>query len=276
MTKGISLHIGLNHIDPAYYGDESRLSGCENDANDYVKIATSTGFKVTKLLNEEATCQRVLQFIKQAAATLTDDDIFFISYSGHGSYLPDTSGDEADRQDETWCLYDRMLIDDELKSAWTGFKSGVRILIISDSCHSGTVDRPLLEDQSQGNPPASRSLPIKALQQALKKDNTFYTSLKTKGGGTRISASIVLLAGCQDNEESLDIGINGAFTATLKRVWGRGNFNGNYEQFLTQIKSSLGSTVNAQGYSYDDSQHPNLELSGNVSASFSKKRPFSI
>ncbi|MCK5810003.1 MAG: caspase family protein [Cocleimonas sp.] len=276
MPKGISLHIGLNHIDPAYYGDESSLPGCENDANDCFKIATKKGFKATKMLNEAATRNPVLQFIKQSADKLMEGDIFFISYSGHGSYLPDTSGDEGDNQDETWCLYDKMLIDDELRSAWSRFKAGVRILIISDSCHSGTINRPFIVDQAQAETPISRRLPIKALQYALKKDNAFYKSLKKQGVDTNISASIILLAGCQDNEESLDIGTNGAFTATLKRVWGKGSFGGNYEQLLKQIKLSLGSTVKAQGYSYDDSQHPNFELSGNVSASFSKQKPFSI
>ena len=51
------------------------------------------------------------------------------------------SGDEADKQDETWCLYDGQLIDDELYFELSRFKAGVRILVLSDSCHSGTVTR---------------------------------------------------------------------------------------------------------------------------------------
>ena len=121
MAKGISLHIGLNYIDPAYYGNEGRLSGCKNDANDYLSIAKSKGFTATRFLNKEATHTKVLQFIKKASTLLTKGDIFFISYSGHGSYLPDLNGDEPDQQDETWCLYDGMLIDDELKALWTRF-----------------------------------------------------------------------------------------------------------------------------------------------------------
>jgi hypothetical protein len=41
--------------------------------------------------------------------------------------------------DETWCLYDGQLLDDELHGAWEKFQAGVRILVFSDSCHSGTV-----------------------------------------------------------------------------------------------------------------------------------------
>jgi hypothetical protein len=177
MAIGISLHIGLNYIDPAYYGDEGRLSGCENDANDCLSIAKSKGFSATRFLNKEATRTRVLQFIKKASTLLTTGDIFLISYSGHGSYRPDQNGDEIDQQDETWCLYDGMLIDDELKAVWTRFKAGVRILILSDSCHSGTVEKGFLDQKDEGKKAISRSLPIKTLQHVLNNNQRLWTKV---------------------------------------------------------------------------------------------------
>ena len=36
-----------------------------------------------------------------------------MSYSGHGGQTPDLNGDEPDRKDETWCLHDGQLIDDD-------------------------------------------------------------------------------------------------------------------------------------------------------------------
>jgi hypothetical protein len=53
--------------------------------------------------------------------------------------LPDLNGDEEDFTDETWCLFDGQIVDDELYSLYAKFAKGVRILIFSDSCHSGTV-----------------------------------------------------------------------------------------------------------------------------------------
>ena len=37
-----------------------------------------------------------------------------MTYSGHGGQIEDVSGEEEDKKDETWCLYDGELIDDEV------------------------------------------------------------------------------------------------------------------------------------------------------------------
>ena len=77
--------------------------------------------------------------MRAAGKTLSSGDFFFLTYSGHGGQVPDVTGEEADKQDETWCLYDGQLIDDELYLELSRFAAGVRILVLSDSCHSGTV-----------------------------------------------------------------------------------------------------------------------------------------
>jgi hypothetical protein len=46
-------------------------------------------------------------------------------------------GEEADKLDETWCLYDGQLIDDELYRARP--PPGLRILVLSDSCGGSIV-----------------------------------------------------------------------------------------------------------------------------------------
>jgi hypothetical protein len=60
MAKGISLHIGLNSVDPAHYGGwNGQLAGCENDANDMADIASSSNFDVKKLLTKDDTVDNV-------------------------------------------------------------------------------------------------------------------------------------------------------------------------------------------------------------------------
>src|SRR5262245_37774163 len=116
MAKGISVHIGLNRVNTSAYPGYSIpiLSGCVNDAKDMKAIAGSLGYSSTLLLDDQATASAVISAIGKAAKNCVSGDILFLTYSGHGSQVPDTNGDEPDGQDETWVLYDRMLIDDEL------------------------------------------------------------------------------------------------------------------------------------------------------------------
>ena len=138
--KGYALAIGLNKVDPAHYGGwDGLLYGCEPDANDMQEIAASQGLDADKLLTSQATREAVLDKLGDLAEELKSGDLLVVSYSGHGGQLPDQNGDEPDGKDETWCLYDGELLDDELYEAWMKFQPGVRILVFSDSCHSGTV-----------------------------------------------------------------------------------------------------------------------------------------
>ena len=93
MPIGASLHIGLNAVDPKEYsGWDGQLTACEFDANDMQALAKAQGFsKVTKRLTKKATRNRVLADIKAAAAKLKPNDIFFLTYSGHGGQVPNTA-----------------------------------------------------------------------------------------------------------------------------------------------------------------------------------------
>src|SRR5215218_6243604 len=137
MPKGMSLHIGLNAVDPKHYaGWSGDLVACEADAEDMAAIAKEKKYAVKMLLTNKATRNAVSAEIARAAKTLKAGDIFFLTYSGHGGQLPDRNGDEIDdHQDETWCRDDGEIVDDELNDLYTRFAKGVRVLILSDSCH---------------------------------------------------------------------------------------------------------------------------------------------
>ena len=94
--------------------------------------------------------------ITSAAGQLEAGDIFFVTYSGHGGQVPDLNDeDEKDGSDETWLAYDRQVIDDELFELWTKFKPGVRILVLSDSCHSGSVNKSITNGVAVPDPVAT-------------------------------------------------------------------------------------------------------------------------
>ena len=139
-NMGYALAIGLNSVDPGHYsGWSGELSGCEPDAIDMEAIAKSQGLKTETLLTRKATRKNVRKTLICMADRLKSGDLLVVSFSGHGGQVPDINGDEDDDLDETWCLYDGELLDDELFEIWMKFQPGVRILLFSDSCHSGTV-----------------------------------------------------------------------------------------------------------------------------------------
>ena len=271
IPRALSLHIGLNEFDPAHYGEPGTLAGCENDARDMAALAKKEGFKpiVPPLLTAKATAANVVNAIKKAAATLGTGDTLFLTYAGHGAQIPDTNGDEMDQMDETWCLYDRMLIDDELAALWASFRPGVRIIMLSDSCHSGSVSRAARRGAVEW--PAAgkryRTIPLSRALGIYRNHKGIYDAIqlgtKTRSQAT-IHASVLLISGCQDNQLSGDGDVNGLFTETLKSVWNGGVFEGTYK--------NLRDTVAALMPRY---QQPRYSLEGAANATLEQERPFS-
>jgi hypothetical protein len=141
-SRGWSVHIGLNRVDPAHYqGWDGKLKACEADARDMQAIADARGFQSRIIPTASATAETVKTAIANAARGLGPGDILVVTYSGHGGQVRDEQGEEADAFDETWVLYDRQVLDDELAALWALAPAGARIFVLSDSCHSGTVLR---------------------------------------------------------------------------------------------------------------------------------------
>jgi metacaspase-1 len=295
-AKALSLHIGLNAVDPkAYAGWSGPLAACEFDANDMAALATSKGIKPTVLLTKRGTRSAVLAGMRAAAKALKKGDLFFLSYSGHGGQVPDTSGDEPDKKDETWCLYDGQLIDDELYFELSKFAAGVRVLVLSDSCHSGSVTREIAPPPP---PPGMRPklMPEAVAMRTYTDNQAFYDQIQAGvakavsgvggvgGAGadpdaalaqvvasgrlaaavTKFNPGVILISGCQDNQTSMDGEHNGAFTEALLKVWNHGAFSGSYASLHAKVRARL-----------PGSQSPNLFTLGSTGA-FLAQQPFTV
>lgn len=244
--KGISLHIGLNKVDQKAYHSMAipELAACEFDAIDMQELAISLKYQTSILLGANATYNAVTEGITNAANQLKSGDIFLLTYSGHGSQILDRDGDEPDGLDETWVLYNRQITDDELYSLWSRFTAGVRIVVVSDSCHSGTVTR--------------SGVPIEENLTAIK------NGLKEKSIPV-CQACGILLSGCRDNQVAMDGDRNGLFSQKLLEVWNGGKFVGAYRQFRDAIAKKL-----------PKRQSPNYFTFGKSSTNFYKQSPFKI
>ena len=280
MAKGLSLHIGLNTVDPSHYsGWDGQLVACEFDANDMEALAKSQDFTTKKLLTSEATADAVTKAIAAAGEELGPEDILFLTYSGHGGQVPDSNSDEEDdRRDETWVLYDRQLVDDELYTLWSKFQAGTRIVVLSDSCHSGTAVRDMpnfLQPEAMsrayggnGEPPAMKALPEELEDKVYKENKALYDEVQktsTAYDQAEIGASVILISGCQDNQTSADGQHNGKFTQELLGVWDDGKFKGTYKPFHKKILKAM-----------PLSQSPNFFTAGKANPGFVKQRPFQI
>jgi metacaspase-1 len=279
MARGISIHVGLNTVDPDHYdGWDGALNACEFDANDMRSLAESKGFESSTLLTKDATADAVTAAIEKAAKELGSGDLLFMTYSGHGGQVPDRNNeDEKDRSDETWVLYDRQLVDDELYALWGTFQPGVRIFLLSDSCHSGTVSRNIDADvpdvvataeSAAKQSPRYRALPRDKMIATYRAHASDYDEIQRACPTSEkvdIGATVLLISGCQDDQLSLDGFSNGLFTENLLAVWDKGAWNGSYSRFHKAIVSRM-----------PNNQTPNYSQVGASSRDFEQQDPLTI
>lgn len=259
MGKKYSLSIGLNKVDPASYDGEwdGELACCEKDARDINSIAVSLGYDRKEiLLTKNATREKVINCLQEFSKELKTGDYFLFYYSGHGGQLMDENNDEDDDLDETWCLYNGELIDDEIYYYLSRFDAGVRIYVLSDSCHSGTVIKAAVRKSSPDyiqNRNLIKSMPANVAVNSNMKRKKFYEKIQKEivskkdgpafaDGQWSVKASVRLLSGCQDNQESgasPDALHNSDFTDRLLLIWKGGLFKNTYENFHSRIISSM-------------------------------------
>jgi hypothetical protein len=132
------------------------LLGPPNDARRFYELLTSKngGYEFPKenvclLLDEDATTARFKEaFEKTLVERAREKDVAVFYFAGHGSQARDRNGDEPDQWDETLMFHDARtpgvgdLVDDELNTMLARLGSKTKnIVVIFDSCNSGTADR---------------------------------------------------------------------------------------------------------------------------------------
>ena len=247
MTK-LGLCIGIND----YPGTGSDLAGCVNDANDWAAALKGHGFTVTTLCDKAATGSAIRAAIRTVVSGAKAGDRVVVQYSGHGSYVPDQDGDERDGTDECICPYDIMtkgpITDDELFELYIGHVPGVRVVAISDSCHSGSVAKfaPITTPpttKGAGAPQRKvRFLPPQVFLSARKVAALGLGRSVHKAGAPGRYASL-LLAGCQDTEYSYDAYFqgrpNGAFSFVALRELQKVPASSRYRDWYKAIRKAL-------------------------------------
>jgi len=193
-----ALLIGIN-----YTGTVNQLYGCINDTISVNSRLQQNGFKnvtiLTDLTQIKATRNNILSEFTNLLKKSQPNDLLFLLYSGHGSYILDKNGDENTRYDQIIVPCDlNRIIDDELKQIiQDNLPENVTLFAMFDCCFSGSV------------------LDLKyTYMDSLNYDKYTENSkqLETKG-------NVFMISGCNDYQTSIDTVINnkatGAMTWTL-------------------------------------------------------------
>ena len=226
-----ALLIGIND----YPGTQNDLQGCVNDiTNVYDVLVKYFGFvstDIAMLSNKRATKKAILDLLKGLIATGAPGDTLVFHYSGHGSQVRDTEGDElADGLDEIICPWDfdwdgTFIKDDDLAGLFGDMKKGVQLEVLLDSCHSGTGTRELILDKSSlRRMPAGLGLEQDLWSSkfcirprylappadiALRADEVFGEELPLRKFGRLAGLNHVLWAACRSDQYSADADIGG-------------------------------------------------------------------
>lgn len=213
--KKHALLIGLNEVNTQYY---KGWVGALRYAEDGVKkvnseIISQSGFNPPHiLLRGQATRDNVWNKLTTLAQGAFPGDLVVVYYAGQGNQAQDKQGLEVDKLDETWCLYDGLFFDDELWSVWRQFRKGVRILLISESCNSGTMG-------------GSENARIEGeIEKPLK-----------------VAASVITITASKADQKALEnknLGSN-EFTYSLLKIWNKGKFVGDYRAFYNAILKDI-------------------------------------
>jgi hypothetical protein len=136
-----------------------------------------------------------------------------------------------------------------------------------------TVFGPALKTapKDKPKPPAgARVIPARAIPPAIalavfERDQAMYEAAQWTRKRGDITCSVILISGCQDNQESMDGQNNGLFTEKMLSVWDNGNFSGTLPQFHQAIVALMPST-----------QTPNYFTVGVDDDAFTNSRPLTV
>ncbi|OGP21906.1 MAG: hypothetical protein A2X90_01015 [Deltaproteobacteria bacterium GWA2_65_63] len=258
-----ALLVGINR----YPDPRNELKGCVNDVRQVAGMLKERyGFPgdadMRLLTDARATTKAILDGLAWLTAGASPGDSLVFHYSGHGSQVPDMSGDETtDRLDEILCPYDldwkRPLTDDDLAAACADVPRGALLTVILDCCHSGTGLRDFIRPRGvipSETPDRHRFLPLpETSHSAPRNPRPPRTARRFGVGVTRTNA--VLIAACRDDQTSADAWIDGGYHGALTYHLCRNLANGGRDLTYRALVSATGTTLSRAGFD----QVPQLE-----------------
>ena len=197
-----ALSIGVNNYQN---GRQQKLSGCVPDANNVLSACTNAvnGMWSPKncysLFDSAATRTAVRARFQSIANVAKSGDMVLYYHSSHGG-------------DDCLCLYDAEYYADQFAEDLMRFETGVRVVVILDTCHSASMYKGAGDGVDESGP-WNFAAAVEARMANMRP--------QTKGAGDSGAAgpSVGWITACDDDQTSLDIGSGGWFTTPFVKAW---------------------------------------------------------
>jgi hypothetical protein len=282
MAKARAVLVGVKNMQ-----DKSWSDGAEDAEFDVDQMkGILSGFDAVHCLKTAcATESKVLATITSAVQNLTADDLFVFYFAGHG--IP---GDGSETRHQL-VLYDEFLNTADLGKIWLTLPAGMRVVMISESCNSGTdyykylaslglrlegTELAVAEIAPAENMRAADGLyllpeaaPIASADSLRWVDQSWVKQLGIISPfgddvqASQMKAEMIHFGASADGRSAQ----GGVFTAALVKVWQNGAVK-NYRDFFCQILSAVATA--------DPSQNPEYRPYGPVNQAFENQSPFTI
>ena len=249
--RRLALLIGIDQYQSPTLSD---LRGCANDVR-LMRTVLKNQFQFTDehvavLTDAQATRQGIIDAFQALIARARPGDVVLVHYSGHGSRMPDSSGDENDGMDETIVPHDSRvgavfdINDDDLNGLLRELsRKTSNITVVLDSCHSGSATRGgattrrAPDDARTPPPPTAFALGTRGV-------HSDPSDLRTR------DARYVLITGCKSHQLSNELEIEGTrqgvLTYHLARALREASAQATYRDIMDRVAGEVSALFTSQ------------------------------
>lgn len=286
MSRIYALLVGIND----YPSPVPKLEGCVNDVDafeDYLSNRLNTKqyqLHLKRLTtngeDDKPTREAVIAGFEQHLCQATKHDVALFYFSGHGSQEvapPEFWHLKSDRMNETLVCLDsrtseRDLADKELNYLISKVaKNNPHIIVILDSCHSGSGTRDVVPKKGVRHAPADRRprsleefiFPLEALE-AIQMGSAYQATTDEPSGWNLPQVRHILLSACRDSESATeyegDGKPRGAFSYFLLDTLNKTNGSLTYRELFKRSSALVRSRVKDQSPQLESTLSEDREL----------------
>ena len=193
----------INQYDRDFFGGDIDLSGCLEDARRIRQHLAREDDRVVEIVNKQAKKAVVIAAIDTLCRIAAPGDTVIWYHSGHGTYYDGPNGRHTLR-----VMHDGYLTDTDVAHLLSGFKAGITVVTISDTCHAEGNSRTAAVPPYPGA--RRRTIPPPKERVA--------NIVKEATAKVKYAATIYHISACKLDEVAWETADGGVFTSVFSRA----------------------------------------------------------